>query len=247
MRLSGRSRSARARSADDVRSDLASEGRPRRGRPSFPTRETMRARKIKDRMTRIMALDLGTVRTGVALSDPTHTIATPSNHPAKGAEATGFVDQIRDMAEADAVERIIVGTAAVESPDLVRQMCGSLGPTSVVVGLDARDGYVAVEGWTRGSRVRASELATRMAEAGAVRFMYTDVARDGTLTEPNFQAVDTLLRQVRGSLMVAGGISSQEHLLRLSRQGVEAAIVGQALYTGAIDLCDTLAVLERSP
>ena len=145
------------------------------------------------------------------------------------------------------VDRVIVGTAAVDSPDLVGELCRRLGPVAVVVGLDARDGYVALEGWTRGSRVLASELATRMAEVGAVRFMYTDVGRDGTLTEPNFQAVDALLGQVRGSLMVAGGISSQEQLLRLSRQGVEAAIVGQALYTGAIDLCNTLAALAKGP
>ena len=161
MRLSSRSRSARARSADDVRSDLASEGRPRRGRPSFPTRETMRARKIKDRMTRIMALDLGTVRTGVALSDPTHTIATPSNHPAKGAEATGFVDQIRDMAEADAVERIIVG--------IPRSLDGKRGPMAhwaEGIRRDLADALsVPVDPWDE--RFSSTEATHRMRAGGA--------------------------------------------------------------------------------
>ena len=141
------------------------------------------------------------------------------------------------------VDRVMVGTAAVESPEAVRVMCDELGPEAVVISVDSRDGYVAVKGWTQTSEVQATDLIKRMTEVGALRFMYTDIARDGTLTAPNFQAIEALLSETGPRMLVAGGISSVQHLLRLARLGVEGAVVGKALYTGDIDLSEALQAL----
>ena len=143
------------------------------------------------------------------------------------------------------VDRVVVGTAAVEGPALIRRLREELGPERLVVSVDARDGYVAVKGWTQTSRVLASDLFRQMAEMGVERFMYTDIARDGTLTEPNFPAIETLVNQAGPQLMAAGGISTLDHLLRLADIGVEAAIVGSALYTGDIDLGHALKAVAQ--
>ena len=133
------------------------------------------------------------------------------------------------------VDRVLLGTSAVENPEVAREACERLGPESVIVNVDARDGYVAVKGWTETSTIEAADLIADLAAVGALRFMYTDIARDGTLTEPNFSAVEALVPQAP-SLLAAGGISSLGHLQRLAGLGVEGAIVGTAVYTGSIDL-----------
>ena len=143
------------------------------------------------------------------------------------------------------VRRVILGTAAVESEDLVQTMCLELGPEAVVVSVDARDGVAVLDGWTRSSRVPVAELVGHMAEIGVRRIMYTDVARDGTLTEPNFRAIEALAGQTGLRLLAAGGISSLEHLVKLSRMGVEGAIIGTALYTGDIDLGEAIGAVDE--
>lgn len=144
------------------------------------------------------------------------------------------------------VDRVIIGTAALEDSDLVRQACLELGPEAVVVSVDARGGYVAGQGWTRQSRVSAVELVESVAEMGVQRYAYTDIARDGTLTEPNFPAIEELAGQTDMAMLVAGGISSLAHLLKLSELGVEGAIVGTAIYTGDIDLREAIEALRGS-
>ena len=141
------------------------------------------------------------------------------------------------------VERVLVGTAAVEDPEMVRDMCRELGPDAVMVSVDARGGVVATAGWTQSSEVRATDVVTRMADMGVRRFLYTDIERDGTLTGPNFQAIGDLIRETGVRLVAAGGISSVNHLLRLAELGVEAAVVGKALYTEDIDLGEALQAL----
>ena len=141
------------------------------------------------------------------------------------------------------VARVVIGTAAVEDQTLVQEACRRFG-NLIIVGIDARDGYVATRGWKEGTKVTATELAWRMAHVGVGRFIYTDIARDGTLTEPNFDAIAELVKQVEVPVIAAGGISSIEHLERLSQIGVEGAIVGRALYTGNIDLKRALDVVR---
>ena len=141
------------------------------------------------------------------------------------------------------VARVIIGTAAIEDQTLVQEACRRFG-NLIIVGIDARDGYVATRGWKEGTKVTATELAWRMTHVGVGRFIYTDIARDGTLTEPNFDAIAELVKQVEVPVIAAGGISSIEHLERLSQIEVEGAIVGRALYTGNIDLKRALDVVR---
>ena len=142
------------------------------------------------------------------------------------------------------VRRVVIGTAAIEGERLIREMCRELGGESVVVSIDAKDGYAAAQGWTKSSRLSVSDMVTRIEAAGVQRFVYTDVARDGTLTEPNWSAIEDLAGTTDLKMLVAGGISSTEHLVRLSQVGVEAAIVGTAIYTGDIDLREAMEALD---
>ena len=158
----------------------------------------------------------------------------------------GGIRNLKDARQALAlgVERVIVGTSAIEAPELLREMCRELGEEAVVVSIDARDGYVAVRGWTKSSRVRTTELLKRIESIGVLRFVYTDVTRDGTLTSPNFLAIEELIGQTGLRMLVAGGISSQAHLAALSQIGLEAAIVGTAAYTGDIDVRQAIDALH---
>ncbi len=140
------------------------------------------------------------------------------------------------------VERVILGTAAVEQADLVARMAARFGD-QIIVGVDARNGLVATDGWTSTADVRATDLVDRVAALGVRRVIYTDISRDGTLTEPNFAALAELIRPGGPAIIASGGIAVTEHLLRLAKTGAEAAIVGKALYTGAIDLEQALAAL----
>ncbi|MQG75914.1 MAG: 1-(5-phosphoribosyl)-5-[(5-phosphoribosylamino)methylideneamino]imidazole-4-carboxamide isomerase [SAR202 cluster bacterium] len=153
---------------------------------------------------------------------------------------------IRDMDKAvllsDAgANRLVLGTSAVEDPDLVTQMLERFGADSVVVSVDAKDGWAALRGWKQPSQMRALELMERMVALGISRLEYTDISRDGTMTEPNFEAVTEALNHVKVPIIAAGGIASARHLERLADLGVEGAIVGKALYTGAISLPEVLA------
>ena len=134
------------------------------------------------------------------------------------------------------VDRIILGTAAVKDPGLVQRLCRDYGGDKVVVAIDARDGRVAIEGWTEGTSLSAIELAERMEDMGVTRFLYTDISRDGTLTEPNFEAIEALVHATNRPVLASGGISSTDHLSRLASIGAEGAILGSALYTGVIEL-----------
>jgi len=141
------------------------------------------------------------------------------------------------------IERVILGTVAIEQPELVDVLCRRFGE-AVVVGIDARDGYVAIQGWQKTTEVTAVELARRMADSGVRRILYTDIKRDGTLTEPGFESTAELIRSVNLPVIASGGIASLTHLDKLRELGVEGAIVGRALYTGDIDLKEALAVTQ---
>jgi phosphoribosylformimino-5-aminoimidazole carboxamide ribotide isomerase len=143
------------------------------------------------------------------------------------------------------VERAILGTSAVEEPDLVARAC-QLFPGRIVVSLDARRGYVATHGWQKRTKVKASQLLEEMAALGVGRFIYTDIERDGTLTRPNFTAIKELLSTTRLPVVASGGISRLQHLARLQALGVEGAVIGRALYTGDIDLKQALGLFNAT-
>ena len=146
------------------------------------------------------------------------------------------------------VQRFILGTIAVEEPDLVEQACRRFGAEGVVVGVDARDGMAATWGWREDTGVSALDLIRSMAGLGVRRFVYTDISRDGTLTSPNFGAIEEISWGCDASLVVSGGVSSTEHVERLATLGVEGVIIGRALYTGDVDLEEAIsaAASQRS-
>lgn len=139
------------------------------------------------------------------------------------------------------LDRVILGTVAVEQPELMKKLCQKFGQ-AVVVGIDARDGRVATRGWLKDTETTALELAQRMVGLGARRIIYTDIKRDGTLSEPNFEGVAEIVRGIEAKVIAAGGISALQQLQKLEKLGVEGAIVGKALYTGAISLKEALAI-----
>lgn len=156
---------------------------------------------------------------------------------------------IRDLAAVAQVlewgaERIVLGTAAVEQPDLVAQACQAY-PGAIVVAVDARQSTVATRGWRADTSVTAQALVQHMAELGVPRFIYTDIARDGTATEPNFEALLELLQATDRPIIASGGVSRLQHLSQLQELGVEGVIIGQALYTGALDLRQALMTVAR--
>lgn len=140
------------------------------------------------------------------------------------------------------VRRVILGTVAVEQPDLVNQLCQEF-PERIVVGIDARNGRVATRGWLETSELAATDLAEGMASSGIAAIIYTDIHRDGTLQGPNLESLRELASRVTIPVIASGGISSVTDLLSLlalEPVGVTGAIVGRALYTGDISLKEAL-------
>ncbi len=148
------------------------------------------------------------------------------------------LETIRQLLKAG-VDRIILGTAAVEDHKLVKEACRNFSE-SIIVSIDARDGNIATRGWRQQTELNAIEFAKSMVELGVKRFIYTDIERDGTLTEPNFSAIFEMVNAIRLPVIAAGGISSLNHLKMLKQLGAAGAIVGKALYTGDINLKQAL-------
>ncbi|MBR8829936.1 MAG: 1-(5-phosphoribosyl)-5-[(5-phosphoribosylamino)methylideneamino] imidazole-4-carboxamide isomerase [Chroococcopsis gigantea SAG 12.99] len=148
------------------------------------------------------------------------------------------VEQLLDLG----VKQVILGTVAVENPALVEELCQAF-PGKIIVGIDARDGKVAVKGWLETSSVEATDLAGDMALAGAASIIYTDIHRDGTLAGPNLNALRELAHKIDIPVIASGGISSLTDLLSLlslEPAGVTGVIVGRALYTGNVNLREAI-------
>ncbi len=142
------------------------------------------------------------------------------------------------------IERVILSTAAVEDPQLIKEVCRKFSE-SVIVSLDAREGHIATRGWQQQTELETIEFAKSVVELGVKRFIYTDITRDGTLTEPNFTAITELLDAIRLPVIAAGGITSLTHLKILKQLGAEGAIIGQALYTGDINLKQAIDAINQ--
>ena len=156
---------------------------------------------------------------------------------------------IRDMATIEAwidkgLARVILGTVAVENPDLVREAAKAF-PGKVAVGLDAREGRVATRGWAEETDVMVTDLAKSFEDAGVAAIIYTDIARDGAMAGPNVAATEALARAVSIPVIASGGVSSLDDLRALKATGVIAgAISGRALYDGAINLAEALTLMN---
>lgn len=137
------------------------------------------------------------------------------------------------------VARVVLGTVAVREPELVAEAVRRFGVERIAVGIDARDGKVAIRGWQEQSEMTALELAERVKAAGVERIVYTDISRDGTLAGPNVARTGELAQRSRLRVIASGGVGSLDDLRQLrwiEPFGVEGVIVGQALYTGAVHL-----------
>ncbi|MFA7250308.1 MAG: 1-(5-phosphoribosyl)-5-[(5-phosphoribosylamino)methylideneamino]imidazole-4-carboxamide isomerase [Dehalococcoidia bacterium] len=155
---------------------------------------------------------------------------------------------IRSMATIHAtlgagVDRVVIGTAAVKDPELLREAIAFAGDR-LIVSVDARDGRVALQGWTEATDLDAVAFIEELRDCGVRRVVYTDIARDGVTDGPNFAMYERVTRAIDIAVIAAGGVGSVQDVHRLGECGVEAAIIGRALYTGDIDLAEALAAVQ---
>ncbi len=158
---------------------------------------------------------------------------------------------IRDLATIEAyltigISRVIIGTAAQRNPELVREACAQF-PGRIVVGIDAKNGMVAVQGWAEMTGVTAVELAKRFEGYGVSAIVYTDISRDGMLRGPNIEATKALAEAISIPVIASGGLSCLDDIKRLmaiEQSGVTGVITGKAIYTGSIKLYEAIALTK---
>ena len=156
-----------------------------------------------------------------------------------GIRTLSHIQQVLDLG----IERVILGTVAFTDRALLEEALATWGE-QIAVGLDARNGLVAISGWRETTRVQAIDLAAELHAVGVQRFIYTDIARDGALQGPNLNALREMQQAVPCSLIASGGISSLEDLRLLAALGIEGTIVGKALYTGNVDLAAAIRAIQ---
>ncbi len=145
------------------------------------------------------------------------------------------------------VSRVVLGTKAAEDPAFLAEACRQF-PGQVVAGIDARDGYVAVKGWTETTSRRAADLALEMADAGVCTIIFTDIQRDGMQTGPNIESTRALAEAVSVPVIASGGVSSLSDVravLEIERFGVSGVITGRAIYAGTLDLREAIALTRK--
>lgn len=172
-----------------------------------------------------------------------HVIRVAKELPAKVQIGGGIrsMDDVSFYLE-EGVDRVILGSAAVSNPEFVREALNRYGGSRVAIGLDARDGFVATEGWLETSHIMAVDLAKRLVEEGAETFIFTDISKDGMLQGPNVEAIGELARITGKEVIASGGVSSIDDLVSLKKdkRNIAGAIIGKALYTGRFTLSDAL-------
>ncbi len=193
----------------------------------------------------IHIVDLDAARTGVATNRAS--IARMAAATGLQVQTGGGIRSQRDVEEllAAGVSRLIVGTAAVRDPAFTRAVLSAY-PAHIAIGIDARDGEVGVDGWTRGGGVQALEFALRMREWGARTVVFTDIARDGMLTGPALRETADLVARTGLEVIASGGIGSEQDIDAVRATGAAGLIIGKALYEGKVDLAACLKK-ESSP
>lgn len=160
---------------------------------------------------------------------------------------------IRDLETVEAylklgIDRVILGTVAKENPELVAEACRRF-PGQIVVGIDAKNGLVAVRGWAEVTEKKAIDLAREMEAFGVTAIIYTDIARDGMMQGPNLEATAALAEAISIPVIASGGVSSLDdirNLLKIEACGVEGVITGKAIYSGALNLREAVALTRQS-
>lgn len=140
----------------------------------------------------------------------------------------------------------VLGTKALQDPAWVRAVAMRF-PDRVVLGLDARDGFVATDGWLETSKTKATDLAKQVESAPLAAVVYTDIARDGMMSGPNFDALAEMRAATRLPVVASGGVSTLEHVRRLAEAGTPGCIIGRALYEGTFPLSEALALVRATP
>ena len=149
------------------------------------------------------------------------------------------IDRIEKLIDLG-VDRTIIGTSAAKDPDMVREACKKY-PGKVLVGIDAKDGKVAVKGWVEVTKLDAIEFAKQMQDAGVAGIIYTDISRDGMLTGPNIEAMATMVKSVEIPVIASGGVSKLDDIKSLMQiNNLWGVITGKALYSGAMDLREAI-------
>src|SRR5215469_2922191 len=158
-----------------------------------------------------------------------------------GMRSLAHIEQILALG----IDRVVLGTVALTDRVLLEQAIQRWGER-IVVGLDAREGWVAIAGWRETSRMQATALAADLSARGVQRFIYTDIARDGVLSGPNLSAIQEMQSATSRLLIASGGVTTLADLHSLAALGVEGAIVGKAIYTGDLDLPIAIEEIERN-
>lgn len=142
------------------------------------------------------------------------------------------------------IHRLILGTSAVKDPELVKRALKTF-ESNIAIGIDAKNGMVAIEGWEKTSDFTAIEFARKMQDLGAKTFIYTDISRDGMLAGPNLKAMEDMIRAVDIEVIASGGVKTVEDIRNLKNIGAAGAIVGKALYTGDVDLKQAIEIARE--
>jgi phosphoribosylformimino-5-aminoimidazole carboxamide ribotide isomerase len=203
------------------------------------------ARFVRHPLRRLHVVDLDGAKAGAPQNDAAVTEIVERAHGVP-VQVGGGLRRLEDIESrlALGVDRVILGTVALRDPELVRRAAKAF-PGRVAVGIDARDGQVAVEGWLETSEATAFEVAERFQDAGVAAIVYTDIARDGMQTGPNLEQTEALAQRVEIPVIASGGVGGErdiENAVAAGRRGLAGVIVGRALYTGAVDLGRALAL-----
>jgi phosphoribosylformimino-5-aminoimidazole carboxamide ribotide isomerase len=137
------------------------------------------------------------------------------------------------------VARVVIGTRALQSPHWIEEMCRRF-PGKIALGIDAKDGRVATEGWLQVSELDALDLARKLSSVPLAALVYTDISRDGMLQGPNLEAMRDMAAAVPLAVIASGGVSTADDVLRLAQTGVAGCIIGRALYEGRINLAEVI-------
>jgi phosphoribosylformimino-5-aminoimidazole carboxamide ribotide isomerase len=193
----------------------------------------------------IHVVDLDAARTGTAqnkaaVKDILSAVSIP-------VQLGGGIRGMKDIEErlGIGVARVVLGTAALKDPDLVQTAVRAYGE-SIVVGVDSKDGYVALEGWGKISSVESMEFCAAMKEAGVRTIVYTDIAKDGMMAGPNLSAAEKIVALGGIDVIASGGVASLSDLYALEKIGVRGVVVGRALYDGTIDLQQAVNIFEKN-
>ena len=214
----------------------------------FSQRPEIMAKRWEDEGGEYLHLvDLDGARAGQSRNlDVVEMILKTINIPVELGGGIRTMDNIKRVLEMG-VTRVILGSIAVKDPELVKTACKEYGSERIVVGIDAKDGIVAVDGWGVSGEVKATELAKRMADGGVKHIIYTDISRDGTLTGVNAKATAEIAKVSGIKVVASGGVSSIEDIKLVKeyeQDGIEGVIVGKSIYTGALSLPEAIKVAK---